>query len=1260
MKGSTSFVILCILTAAVLIVPLTVRAADVCEDFEAGYSLGSTIGTHADWYDGGNGPVVNSGLGLAGSVGLAPGNNIFTWTAQPFDWNAPDFLGVVLQLDFQSNSSGTGNAFNDDRVGWMIYDDDISSDHIFGIQFDDSDNKIEGYWDGKTSNDRKPLITTWSPKRSTWYRLRVEITALTDTSARIDVNVHELNADGSIAVADVATGTIPDTDLLGDDVPHLKYFTAATLWPGFKNYDSSSDGAADNACVEILTAPPVENWLAYNDCVYESPQYLGSNVTTFGVGSGFGGATSGELTDQPTGGHTGATATLTESGGVIWQPSSSSGGHDPDAGTDAYNTFHGLADMTGVIYYGSSAGWTVDLTFTGLDPGKVYNFATSAARCGSGGDYAQRKTIYTISGVDASTNSSSSGVDVISPTSVAFVTGTNEAEGYIAQWTDIDPGADGSFVVRAEPHSSSPDGGRKAYAFDVFMLQETDGVTPQYTLTVNTMGNGSVTLDPPGGLYDAGTPVELTAEADPGWTFSGWSGDLGGSDNPETIVMNGDKNVTATFTELQVLSPGDVIISAVQSWNSVGGQDPAEFVELFNTTDGTISLANMELISRTDNNSDGNLEIDWQLSADLTGKTIAPYSFFLIAESGVAAPSGVHDVEVDMDLATGEGGFEERAIGLELIVDEQHMDHFLYGRHDGSDTGANPNGDVAWSSFPRFEVIRNTLGTSSFQEGLISRQTAEDLHAGYDVLGYYTDEDVLVDGYPNGVWYSPHDNTNGSYQARNSLSAAVPPPLPQQSLTVNVVGNGQVYLDPPGGTYDQGTEVTLTAVPDLGSFFDAWSGDLTGSANPETIQMDGDKNVTATFPVNPNTIILQCETFESGFTLGQMVGAHEDWFDDGGGPVVTAGNGLAGSIGLAPASNIFIWTGQKFWWTAGGLQSVTFQMDFQTDGSGLFDDDRAGWMITEDDVSSSNIFGAQLDISDGGIVTYWRNSADERVQVPIVALPGLAADAWYRFRVHIAKLAPTAAGIDVLLLELDSGGAEVALTAHGTIANTADMGDDAPDLKYFTGPIWPAYKNFTSAGAPADNACFELELIPPTAVELAAFEAVAGDAQVTLTWRTVAEINSHSFHIYRDGSRIATLSAFGQAHDYIWVDRQVFNGRSYSYRLSEVDASGRETVHPVVCTVTPTTLPVSYTLSQNYPNPFNPTTKISYSLPQQIHVTLKIYNLLGQELATLVDGQKEAGRHTVSWDARGHSSGIYFYRLETEDFSASRKMVFMK
>jgi hypothetical protein len=183
---------------------------------------------------------------------------------------------------------------------------------------------------------------------------------------------------------------------------------------------------------------------------------------------------------------------------------------------------------------------------------------------------------------------------------------------------------------------------------------------------------------------------------------------------------------------------------------------------------------------------------------------------------------------------------------------------------------------------------------------------------------------------------------------------------------------------------------------------------------------------------------------------------------------------------------------------------------------------------------------------------------------------------------------------------------------------------------------------------------------PPVAVELMSFDAAAGDGRVTLIWRTASEIDNHSFNIYRDDIKIASVPAFGDAHDYIYVDRNVANGVTYAYKLSDVSLDGSETIHPVVCSVTPTAVPTAYALHQNYPNPFNPSTEISYAIPAETQVTLKVYNLLGQEMATLVDDTKSAGKHTVSWNATGNASGMYFYRLETKDFSATKKMVYMK
>lgn len=92
----------------------------------------------------------------------------------------------------------------------------------------------------------------------------------------------------------------------------------------------------------------------------------------------------------------------------------------------------------------------------------------------------------------------------------------------------------------------------------------------------------------------------------------------------------------------------------------------------------------------------------------------------------------------------------------------------------------------------------------------------------------------------------------------------------------------------------------------------------------------------------------------------------------------------------------------------------------------------------------------------------------------------------------------------------------------------------------------------------------------------------------------------------------------------------------------------------------PSDLPASVTLAQNFPNPFNPTTNISYTLPENGHVRLAVYNLLGQQVAALVDGAMSAGSHTVTFDASSLSSGVYVYRLEASGQVLSKRMTLMK
>jgi plastocyanin len=89
-------------------------------------------------------------------------------------------------------------------------------------------------------------------------------------------------------------------------------------------------------------------------------------------------------------------------------------------------------------------------------------------------------------------------------------------------------------------------------------------------------------------------------------------------------------------------------------------------------------------------------------------------------------------------------------------------------------------------------------------------------------------------------------------------------------------------------------------------------------------------------------------------------------------------------------------------------------------------------------------------------------------------------------------------------------------------------------------------------------------------------------------------------------------------------------------------------------------VPSSFNLAQNFPNPFNPSTKISFSLPQKSHVTIKIYNAIGIEIKTLVDGETDAGTHEIEFNGSNLASGIYFYRLLTPSYTDTKRLVLLK
>jgi hypothetical protein len=155
-----------------------------------------------------------------------------------------------------------------------------------------------------------------------------------------------------------------------------------------------------------------------------------------------------------------------------------------------------------------------------------------------------------------------------------------------------------------------------------------------------------------------------------------------------------------------------------------------------------------------------------------------------------------------------------------------------------------------------------------------------------------------------------------------------------------------------------------------------------------------------------------------------------------------------------------------------------------------------------------------------------------------------------------------------------------------------------------------------------------------------------------------------TFRIDGDSPSGSTLSSSGAFN---WVTSAAHAGRTYLFMVTASDGTLSETkvitiiTRSTVVSVEETeTLPVKYDLLQNYPNPFNPNTNIKFSLPKEGNVVLKVYNIMGEEIKTLVNGFRSAGVYSINFDAKDLTSGLYFYKLQTTEFSKTMKMMLAK
>ncbi|KAA0240574.1 MAG: T9SS C-terminal target domain-containing protein [Chlorobiota bacterium] len=189
-------------------------------------------------------------------------------------------------------------------------------------------------------------------------------------------------------------------------------------------------------------------------------------------------------------------------------------------------------------------------------------------------------------------------------------------------------------------------------------------------------------------------------------------------------------------------------------------------------------------------------------------------------------------------------------------------------------------------------------------------------------------------------------------------------------------------------------------------------------------------------------------------------------------------------------------------------------------------------------------------------------------------------------------------------------------------------------------------------------------------VELASFSADLSGNDVTLSWTTATELNNQGFEIEQsfdnqNFNKIGFVPGFGtttEMKSYSFIIPDV-NAVVQYYRLKQIDFDGTSTTFNSVEVTGP--MPDNFVLNQNHPNPFNPSTTISFTLPVESYVTIKLFNMLGQEVAKIADGSFQTGSHNFEFNAQNLTSGAYIYTLEANGvngqvFKSTKKMLLLR
>ncbi len=407
----------------------------------------------------------------------------------------------------------------------------------------------------------------------------------------------------------------------------------------------------------------------------------------------------------------------------------------------------------------------------------------------------------------------------------------------LQQITGVDPRSLGAGELAAADLGIAP---ADAVALQQVAYNQVSGSTnpTTYSLTVAATGSGTVSKSPNQAAYASGSSVTVTATPAAGFQFSGWSGDASGTTNPLTVTMTANKNITATFTAAPAASY-TLTTNTTGSGTVVKNPNQATY-----PSGSTVSL--------TATPAAGFTFASW--SGDATGST-NPLTVTMTANKSItatftAAPAGQSVTSYTLVNADTGGDIQALAPGTTL--------------------------NLATLPTIRLNIRANTnpatVGSVVLVLGGAAARNQTESVAPYALFGdngagVYNSWTPGVGNYT--LTATPYTAGGGGGTAGTPLSIGFSvtnqTAAASYTLTIGTVGSGTVTKNPNQATYPSGSTVSLTATPAAGYQFSGWSGDASGTANPLSVPMTGNKNITATFTATPaTTYTLTVTTVGSG------------------------------------------------------------------------------------------------------------------------------------------------------------------------------------------------------------------------------------------------------------------------------------------------------------------------------------------------------------------------------------------------------------